>query len=85
MGNHDPHEQGSWGSVLNAEHPLCVHPTDDKRMCPDCRKPRRRITHVGMAAGVALMSGCEFHCYQWKRETEQMRRHAAPSAREEEA
>lgn len=63
----------TWGSV--AHHELTVQPALNRRKrCRTCSRPRRAATHVGCANGIATMSGCEWHAYQWLRETLARRR-----------
>jgi hypothetical protein len=57
---------GGWGQVGAATMPRYSKPasSSSRRRCPWCR---RRATHVGMANGVALTSGCEWHVAVWVR------------------
>lgn len=62
---------GGWGTVGSAtEHQRYSKRANDKsrRRCPWCPKGhRKRATHVGMANGLALTSGCEWHVAMWVR------------------
>lgn len=54
-----------WGSA--GEHALTVEPRKLRTFCRDCPKRTRRETHVVLANGVALASGCEFHAHQHRK------------------
>lgn len=55
---------GSFGSVDT--HALYVKPVEKvKGRCGCCGEP---ATHVGMANGVALMSGCEMQARRWAKQ-----------------
>jgi hypothetical protein len=58
-------EGGFLGSAC--DHPRYVEPyvrgRKVRRLCADGCK--NRVTHKGMANGVALMDGCEFHVRMW--------------------
>jgi hypothetical protein len=62
---------GGWGQVGSAsDHQRYAKKNvgSDRRRCPFCPKAtRKRNTHVGMANGVALVSGCQWHVAQWVR------------------
>lgn len=47
---------GEWGSAT--QHRLYAEPISSRRKCRRCKG---RETHVAMANGVALTSGCELH------------------------
>lgn len=60
-----------WGEVGDAElSPRYVIRKPDQRrgqrFCHRCLGGVR-ATHLGMANGVALTSGCEWHMYEWAR------------------
>ncbi len=57
---------GGWGQVGAATMTRYSKPARprSRRRCPWCH---RRATHVGMANGVALTSGCEWHVAVWVR------------------
>lgn len=59
---------GGWGEVASAAMSRYPEPTPSttRRRCPWCAEPRR-CTHAGMANGLALMAGCEFHVAMWVR------------------
>jgi len=54
-----------WGQVSSAaEHVRYVQPVRpaSRRRCHCCK---RRATHLGMANGIGLMSGCELSVQRW--------------------
>lgn len=54
---------GSWGSALEHIRYMEPQPANSRRRCPcGCRK---RATHLGMANGVGLISGCEPSMLRW--------------------
>ncbi len=63
---------GEWGTHGSAfDHERYALATDSRRRCPYCpgrgmSKPRQ--THLGVANGVTLMAGCEWHVSQWVRD-----------------
>jgi hypothetical protein len=61
--------RGGWGVHGSAQaHMRYAAPRPQmRRLCSKCKDDGRRArsTHVGMANGVVLMSGCEWHVYQW--------------------
>jgi len=63
---------GGWGQVGSAaDHQRYAKPvrSQSRQRCPWCPKEQRpRATHLGMANGVALTSGCEWHVAMWVRE-----------------
>lgn len=61
-------EHGAWGSSVH--HKRYMEPVDPKRRrrCSRCQRPRPRATHRGMANGVCLMTGCEWHVRVWVRD-----------------
>lgn len=55
-----------WGSVTDHQRELLPVSKKQRRRCPYCPKDSgRKITHLGAANGVALMSGCEWHVRMW--------------------
>jgi hypothetical protein len=60
----------TWGS---ADHHACyAERVADRRRWPrKCRHGgcSNANTHAGMANGVCLTSGCEFHMHQWARDS----------------
>ena len=61
---------GEWGTFGSArEHQRYAKPIDSRKRCPWCPTgQRKRVTHTGMANGVALTSGCEWHVAVWVRD-----------------
>lgn len=62
-----------WGSAMEISHVRDVVPIPGahRRKCYQGRRGnecQRKATHYGRANGVALVSGCEFHCYMWRRD-----------------
>lgn len=61
-----PGEWGSHGSATAHLHYLAPMPSTSRRRCRcGCKS---RSTHIGMANGVALMSGCELSVRRWVRD-----------------
>jgi hypothetical protein len=61
-------EWGRYGSA--SEHQRYLQEASSRRRrCVWCRN-KRAATHLGMANGVCLASGCEWHMRQWVRDTE---------------
>lgn len=59
---------GGWGEMGDAY--LTRYLVAKPRMRRKCRQGEdcpNRATHLGMANGVALMAGCEFHVRLWVR------------------
>ena len=58
---------GGWGRIGSAtEHQRYIKQSGSRRRCPWCPKGhRKRAAYVGMANGVALTSGCEWHVRMW--------------------
>jgi hypothetical protein len=73
---------GGWGQVGSASM------TRYSKAKTDLRRGRRkceagcpnRNTHMGMANGVALMSGCEFHVAAWVRASDEQMQVEAPES-----
>lgn len=61
-------EWGTWGSVT--DHRRYAMPVKQvvRRCSLGAQKCANFETHLGMANGVALTSGCEFHVYAWVRD-----------------
>jgi hypothetical protein len=57
----------SWGQWASAEHHMrYIQPVETRRRCRcGCKQ---RITHLGMANGIALAEGCELLMRRWKRD-----------------
>jgi hypothetical protein len=55
-----------WGSASEHQRTMVRNPDmrRGRRWCPWC-PTRNRATHVGLANGIGLMSGCEWHVRQW--------------------
>jgi hypothetical protein len=59
---------GGWGEVATFKHPRYCKPNPKgRRRCWYCKQQGHlvRASHVGMANGVALTGGCEFHVMRW--------------------
>jgi hypothetical protein len=61
---------GDWGEIASAEMTRYSTPKPDRRrgprICPwACSN---KATHYGMANGMALTAGCEFHIAGWVRD-----------------
>lgn len=54
-----------WASAI--EHERYALPLASRKRCRQSANCTNRVTHRGMANGVCLMSGCEFHVYRWVR------------------
>lgn len=68
-----------WGSVFEHELTVTRKPKyrGGRRLCHHeghAKGAKPEATHTGRANGIAMMTGCEFHAYQWLRETLAMRR-----------
>lgn len=50
-----------------------------RRWCPFCRRTGRdvRITHMGTANGVVLMSACEWHVRMWVKTPDSLQRRSS--------
>lgn len=58
-----------WGQRgSDSEHIRYMEPSKSRKRCPCCGN---RASHVGMANGVALTSGCEWSVRVWVREGQQ--------------
>lgn len=59
-----PGEWGRYGSVDMARYSKPITGRGGRRKCPapDCVK---KVSHLGMANGLALCSYCEWHVNQW--------------------
>lgn len=71
---------GGWGEVGSDDLSRYTKRKPDQRRgprwCPyDCGQ---RATHYGMANGVVLASGCEFHMFMWVRASDEQRAGESP-------
>lgn len=58
-----------WGSADHHPRVAVAMPKPLRVRCRYCpTASRNRVTHLGTANGVALMSGCEWHVHRWARE-----------------
>ena len=55
----------AWGSATEHARYLVKAPNRRRRCLCGCRGA---VTHIGMANGVALMSGCELRVRRWVRD-----------------
>lgn len=56
----------AWGSATHHQRYMVPIDRRVRRRCSRCPKAAKvRRTHAGMANGVCLMSGCEWHVAQW--------------------
>jgi hypothetical protein len=56
---------GQWGSAMHHRRYIQAIDAKSRRRCPCCK---RRATHLGMANGICLMSGCELSVRRWVKE-----------------
>lgn len=59
---------GAWGSADHHKRYSVPRPRPHRHHCSRCRSNGARgvkATHAGMANGLCLMIGCEWHVSQW--------------------
>lgn len=58
----------AWGSATHHQRYMAPIDKSARRRCSRCAARdgvKARATHAGMANGVCLMTGCEWHVRQW--------------------